>query len=84
MSNLRENAIATKTEVDPTIIQQIEEDIKSVIIAPCDSKDPSLGIGRMVVQECWREVVFVFLYMVSLYTNQAHEANIVCRRLYAD
>ncbi|CEL54436.1 hypothetical protein RSOLAG1IB_11683 [Rhizoctonia solani AG-1 IB] len=63
MSNIRENAIATKTEVDTTIIQQIEEDIKNAIIAPCDSRDPSLGIGRMVVQECWREVVFIFLYM---------------------
>jgi hypothetical protein len=83
MSNIRENAIATKTEVDTTIIQQIEEDIKNAIIAPCDSRDPSLGIGRMVVQECWREVVFIFLYMVSLYTNQIHEANIACRRLYA-
>jgi hypothetical protein len=84
MSNLREDAIATKTEADPTIIQRIEEDIKNITIAPCKNRDPSLGIARMVVQECWREVVFIFLYMVSLCIKQVREANTVCCRLYAD
>ncbi|KAJ1305291.1 hypothetical protein OPQ81_000315 [Rhizoctonia solani] len=26
--------------------------------------DPALRIGRMVVQECWRHAVFIYLYMV--------------------
>ncbi|CAE6452787.1 unnamed protein product [Rhizoctonia solani] len=63
MNNLREAAIATRTQVDSRIIEQIEEDMKVIVIPQCESKDPSVAIARMVVQECWREVVFIFLYM---------------------
>ncbi|KAF8749296.1 hypothetical protein RHS01_10194 [Rhizoctonia solani] len=63
MNGLREDAIAAGTRVDPKIVEQIEEDMKNMVIPPWEGKDPSLAIGRLVVQECWREAVFIYLYM---------------------
>ncbi|ELU40966.1 hypothetical protein AG1IA_05003 [Rhizoctonia solani AG-1 IA] len=57
MNGLREDAIAAGTRVDPKIVEQIEEDMKNMVIPPWEGKDPSLAIGRLVVQECWREAV---------------------------
>ncbi|CAE6441965.1 unnamed protein product [Rhizoctonia solani] len=58
MNELREDGCTTEG-----IIEQIEDDIRNIKITPVDSKDPALRVGRMVVQECWREVVFLYLYM---------------------
>ncbi|KAG8684508.1 hypothetical protein FRC11_012009, partial [Ceratobasidium sp. 423] len=63
LNGLKEDAEAAGTFVDPRIIARIEEDMKKIIILPCESKDPSLAIGRVVVQECWREAVFIYIYM---------------------
>ncbi|CEL53260.1 hypothetical protein RSOLAG1IB_06227 [Rhizoctonia solani AG-1 IB] len=63
MDGLKENATATATPVDPRVIEQIEEDISRIIIPPCKGRDASLAIGRMVVQECWRKAVFIYMYM---------------------
>ncbi|CAE7184244.1 unnamed protein product [Rhizoctonia solani] len=63
MNGLKEDAETLGTPINPRIIAQIEEDMKKISILPCDSRDPSLALGRMVVQECWREVVFIYLYM---------------------
>jgi hypothetical protein len=69
MDGLKENATATATPVDPRVIEQIEEDISRIIIPPCKGRDASLAIGRMVVQECWRKAVFIYMYMVSSYKH---------------
>ncbi|CUA71751.1 Lysine biosynthesis regulatory protein LYS14 [Saccharomyces cerevisiae S288c] [Rhizoctonia solani] len=63
MNGLKEDAEAAGTTVSPRIIEQIEEDMKRIIIVPCEGRDPSLVIGRTVVQECWRQAVFIYLYM---------------------
>jgi hypothetical protein len=61
-------AKATGTSVDPQIIAQIEDDMPKIVILPCQSTDPSLAICRMVVQECWRQAMLIYFYMVSLYS----------------
>ncbi|KAH7345458.1 hypothetical protein B0J17DRAFT_713040 [Rhizoctonia solani] len=63
MNGLKEDAEAAGISVDSSIIKGIEEDMKKISILPCGGREPSLAIGRMVVQECWREAVFIYLYM---------------------
>ncbi|KAF8707363.1 hypothetical protein RHS03_04475, partial [Rhizoctonia solani] len=58
MDELKEDGNATED-----MIQQIEDYITNMRIAPPESKDPMLRIGRMVVQECWREAMHIYLYM---------------------
>ncbi|CAE6517582.1 unnamed protein product [Rhizoctonia solani] len=63
MNNLKEDANATGTTVDPGLIEQIEKDARSVEIPLYESEDPLLLVGRMVVQECWREAMIIYLHM---------------------
>ncbi|CAE6504858.1 unnamed protein product [Rhizoctonia solani] len=63
LGGLKEDADAAGTTVDPRIIEQVEEDLKNIPIIMCESKDPALAIGRMVVQECWRQAMSIYLYM---------------------
>ncbi|KDN40392.1 hypothetical protein RSAG8_08155, partial [Rhizoctonia solani AG-8 WAC10335] len=63
INGLKEEAEAVGACLNPRIIEQIEADMKSITILPCEGRDPSLAIGRMVVQESWREAVFIYLYM---------------------
>ncbi|CAE6493245.1 unnamed protein product [Rhizoctonia solani] len=63
MNGIKEDADAVGILVDSSVIERIEEDMKRISILPCGGREPSLAIGRMVVQECWREAVFIYLYM---------------------
>ncbi|KAF8679425.1 hypothetical protein RHS04_04876 [Rhizoctonia solani] len=63
MNNLREDAIAANAMIDPTMIERIGEDIRVINVMPCESKEPTLAIVRTVVQECWRQAIFIYLYM---------------------
>ncbi|CAE6397476.1 unnamed protein product [Rhizoctonia solani] len=59
--------------VDSRMIRDLEMEIKeakSIVVA---STDPSLAIGRMVVQECWRQVAYIYLYM-GLCGADSHDA----------
>ncbi|CAE6362177.1 unnamed protein product, partial [Rhizoctonia solani] len=49
--------------IDSVTAQKLEDDIQKIRILPCESNDPALTIVRMVVQECWREVVHIYFYM---------------------
>ncbi|CCO30001.1 hypothetical protein BN14_04025 [Rhizoctonia solani AG-1 IB] len=49
--------------IDSVTAQKLEDDIRKIRILPCESNDPALTIIRMVVQECWREVVHIYFYM---------------------
>ncbi|CAE6474050.1 unnamed protein product [Rhizoctonia solani] len=69
MNGLKEDASTTGTPVDSRAIKQIEEDIRMIIIPPSKGRDASLAIGRMVVQECWREAVFIYMYMALCGAN---------------
>ncbi|KAF8714476.1 hypothetical protein RHS03_00215, partial [Rhizoctonia solani] len=49
--------------IDPMLAQKLEDDLHRIRIISSESKDPALTITRMVVQECWREVVHIYFYM---------------------
>ncbi|EUC56358.1 fungal-specific transcription factor domain protein [Rhizoctonia solani AG-3 Rhs1AP] len=49
--------------VDVKTIQEIEQDIRSFKAISGSSPDPSLLVVRLVVQECWRQVAYIYLYM---------------------
>ncbi|KEP45865.1 fungal zn(2)-cys(6) binuclear cluster domain protein [Rhizoctonia solani 123E] len=51
------------------LIAWVETCLPQIRIALDESGDPGLRIGRMVVQECWRFAVLIFLYMAL---GQAH------------
>ncbi|KAF8761490.1 hypothetical protein RHS01_01307 [Rhizoctonia solani] len=63
MNNLREDAITANTVIDPAMIERIGDDIRAINMLPCESREPTLAILRTVVQECWRQVVLIYLYM---------------------
>lgn len=50
--------------VDPRVIKELEMEIKGVKAVLVASADPSLAVGRLVVQECWRQAAYIYLYMV--------------------
>ncbi|CAE7234314.1 unnamed protein product [Rhizoctonia solani] len=51
------------------VVAWIETNLPRIRIAIDESGDPLLRIGRMVVQECWRFAVLIYLYMVLCGAN---------------
>ncbi|EUC67610.1 fungal-specific transcription factor domain protein [Rhizoctonia solani AG-3 Rhs1AP] len=51
------------TSSDSGLVSQIERLLPQIRIAVADQGDSALRIGRMVVQECWRYAMFIYLYM---------------------
>ncbi|CAE6371393.1 unnamed protein product [Rhizoctonia solani] len=51
------------------LIGWIENTIPQIRLATSQSSDPVLRIGRMVVQECWRWAVYIYLYMALCEAN---------------
>ncbi|CAE6443278.1 unnamed protein product [Rhizoctonia solani] len=62
--------------VDHKIINELEADIKGVEAGFLPSADPSLAVGRLFVQECWRQVAYIYLYM-GLCGADSHDARVV-------
>ncbi|CAE7145501.1 unnamed protein product [Rhizoctonia solani] len=61
---------------DMAVVAWIETNLPRIRIAIDESGDPLLRIGRMVVQECWRFAVLIYLYMVLCGAN-AHDPRVV-------
>lgn len=53
------------THADPSYITEIEDQIRGVAFLPTLSADPVRAVWRIAVQECWRQTMYVYLYMVS-------------------
>jgi hypothetical protein len=51
---------------DAKLIEWIEKAIPQIKFDNSRTSDPLLLIGRIVVQECWRCAVHIFLYMVRI------------------
>ncbi|CAE6509893.1 unnamed protein product [Rhizoctonia solani] len=64
------------TDVDPLLISQIEMEVERVKITPSTSDDPLYTIRRFAVQECWRLVVYIHLY-VTLCGAHAEDPRVV-------
>ncbi|CAE6506056.1 unnamed protein product, partial [Rhizoctonia solani] len=45
------------------LVSWIENQLPRIRLAVCESGDPMLRIGVMVVQECWRFAVLIYLHM---------------------
>ncbi|CAE6411847.1 hypothetical protein ACGC1H_003165 [Rhizoctonia solani] len=61
---------------NPELIAWIETNLSQIQIAIDVSGDPLLRIGRMVVQECWRFAVLIYLYM-TLCKADAHDPRVM-------
>ncbi|CAE6479846.1 unnamed protein product [Rhizoctonia solani] len=74
MNNLREE---TQLGIPLTeeIVAQIESDIMGLQIVPSKAADPMLKVSRLVVQECWRQVAYIYLYM-ALYGAHAQDPRV--------
>ncbi|CCO37434.1 hypothetical protein BN14_11590 [Rhizoctonia solani AG-1 IB] len=62
MNNLREE-VQLGTPIREETVSRIEQDIKELRITPSKAADPMLKVSRLVVQECWRQVAYIYLYM---------------------
>ncbi|CAE6420028.1 unnamed protein product [Rhizoctonia solani] len=51
------------TNVDPQIVAGIENRVRDARFTPGISSDPILTVRRLAVKECWRQTVYVYLYM---------------------
>ncbi|KDN34253.1 hypothetical protein RSAG8_12662, partial [Rhizoctonia solani AG-8 WAC10335] len=49
--------------VDPQLVIEIESRIRDARFTPGVSSDPILTVRRLAVKECWRQTVYVYLYM---------------------
>ncbi|CAE6425026.1 unnamed protein product [Rhizoctonia solani] len=49
--------------IDPKVTKELEIELKEMKTFAVTSADPSLGVGRLVVQECWRQAAYIYLYM---------------------
>ncbi|KAF8714696.1 hypothetical protein RHS03_00173, partial [Rhizoctonia solani] len=54
---------------DLKLIARIEEDLQQIRFFISQSGDSALRIGRIVVQECWRHVMSIYLYMALCGAN---------------
>ncbi|CAE6445595.1 unnamed protein product [Rhizoctonia solani] len=55
--------------IDSRVAEKLEDDLGKIRILPCESEDPALKLTRMVIQECWREVVHIYFYMALCGAN---------------
>ncbi|KAF8680078.1 hypothetical protein RHS04_04880 [Rhizoctonia solani] len=51
------------SSVDPGVVREIERGVEDFKVNSGSSPDPSLLVMRLVVQECWRQVAYIYLYM---------------------
>ncbi|EUC67575.1 fungal zn(2)-cys(6) binuclear cluster domain protein, putative, partial [Rhizoctonia solani AG-3 Rhs1AP] len=61
------------TCLDPTVAKGLEEKIRSKRTIVAAGVDPSLSMGRIVVQERWRLAALIFLFM-ALYSADSKDA----------
>ncbi|CAE6443261.1 unnamed protein product [Rhizoctonia solani] len=47
------------------IVDELEQEIKSVVPVVSTSTEPALTLGRVVVQQCWCLAALIYLYMAS-------------------
>ncbi|KDN38995.1 hypothetical protein RSAG8_09152, partial [Rhizoctonia solani AG-8 WAC10335] len=62
-------------DVAPHFLAQIEQSLSEIRIPLVGSTDPALRVGRMIVQEGWRQAVYIYLYM-TLYGANAKDQRV--------
>ncbi|KAJ1310632.1 hypothetical protein OPQ81_009161 [Rhizoctonia solani] len=61
---------------NPQLVAWVEKQLPLIKVTIDDSGDPLLRIGRLVVQECWRFAVQIYLYLVLCKAN-AYDPRVV-------
>ncbi|CAE6447635.1 unnamed protein product [Rhizoctonia solani] len=61
---------------DMRVVRELEEEIKEVKPIVVASADPSLAVGRLAVQESWRQAAYIYLYM-GLCGANSHDARVI-------
>ncbi|CAE7167723.1 unnamed protein product [Rhizoctonia solani] len=69
--------------VDQGTVLELEKEISACVftVSPV-ALDPVLMLGRIVVQECWRLVAFVYLYMGLCGANSADERVVKAQKTF--
>ncbi|KAF8705296.1 hypothetical protein RHS03_05300, partial [Rhizoctonia solani] len=65
--------------VEPGLLAKIEYDLSKIRIPLVESNDPVLRLGRTAVQEGWRQVAYIYLYM-TLHGVSARDSRVVQAR----
>ncbi|CAE6424740.1 unnamed protein product [Rhizoctonia solani] len=60
------------SNVDPLIVSQIEVEAERVKVTPNISDDPAQTVRKLAVQECWRLVVCIHLYVTLQGAHASH------------
>jgi hypothetical protein len=62
------NSLCESPENDNNLelVAWIETNLPQIKLRVDESSDPLLRIGRMMVQECWRQAVLIYLYMACI------------------
>ncbi|CAE6404506.1 hypothetical protein ACGC1H_002051 [Rhizoctonia solani] len=54
---------------EPQTVAEIESMLRCFVAIPSVSSDPFLTVARVMVQECWRQAAFIYLYMGACNVN---------------
>ncbi|CAE6456140.1 unnamed protein product [Rhizoctonia solani] len=65
----RINMMREQGYADPQAVREIESMLRSFVAIPSVSGDPFVTVARVMVQECWRQTAFIYLYMGACHVN---------------
>ncbi|KAG8709863.1 hypothetical protein FRC11_005145 [Ceratobasidium sp. 423] len=69
----RVNTMRDQGYANSRAVAEIESMLRNFVAIPCVSSDPFLTVSRIMVQECWRQVAFIYLYMGGCHLNADDE-----------
>ncbi|EUC53962.1 fungal-specific transcription factor domain protein [Rhizoctonia solani AG-3 Rhs1AP] len=59
----RINTLRASPAWDLGLFNELETTLQEFVPVPTVSSEPNLVIGRTIVQECWRQAAYIYLYM---------------------
>ncbi|CAE6360465.1 unnamed protein product [Rhizoctonia solani] len=65
----RINMMREQGYADPQAITEMETMLRRFVVSPSLSNDPFLTVARVMVQECWRQAAYIYLYMGACHVN---------------
>ncbi|CAE6442030.1 unnamed protein product [Rhizoctonia solani] len=65
----RINMMREQGFADPQAVSEIESILRGFVVVPSVSNDPFLTVARIMVQECWRQAAYLYLYMGACHVD---------------
>ncbi|CAE6493030.1 unnamed protein product [Rhizoctonia solani] len=65
----RINMMREQGYAEPQAVAEIESMLRCFVAIPSVSSDPFLTVARVMVQECWRQTAYLYLYMGACNLN---------------